>query len=555
MLLDKSVLISNKYNYNLDYYKSIGYDISRDFFVSIEHLLKNSSALVNVSCDYCGFIEKISYYKWNRSMKSSVKKYSCKSCKGKKIKESNLLRYGVTSVAKLKSSKDKAKKTNIEKYGVEFHTQSELVKNKIKESNLNTFGVENPMQLDVIKDKQRKTLFNLYGVSNISKLEQIKDRKKETSLTNFGVNHPLKSEKVKSKIRLTNFSKYGNIYFTKTEVYRKENYDIANDEFYLNYIDDGVSLFKCDYKMNHSFEITKDIYSKRKLYNIGLCTVCNPIGENRSVKEKELLNFISSIYLDKIINNYRDGKMEIDVYLPNLKIGFEFNGLYWHSDIYKDNSFHLKKTTYFKEMGIRIIHIWEDDWDFKKDIIKSQIRNWLGLTENKIFARRCEVKEIENKDVKDFLNRNHILGNSNSLIKIGLFHGNHLVSLMTFDKFEGRKKMKEGEWNLSRFCNVLNTNVTGGASKLFKYFILKYKPSRVVSYADKDWSDGELYYNLGFKLTNINTPDYKYIIDNKRIHKSRFRKSKTNITESKLEIPRIWDCGKLKFEFILDTTP
>ena len=114
--------------------------------------------------------------------------------------------------------------------------------------------------------------------------------------------------------------------------------------------------------------------------------------------------------------------------------------------------------------------------------------------------------------------------------------------------------MEEGGWNLSRFCNKLGTNVVGGASKLLNYFIKKYNPLRIISYADKDWSRGDLYFKLGFKNIKESAPDYKYIFNKKRVHKSRFRKSriKTKLTENeqmKLDgFCKIWDCGKIKFE-------
>jgi hypothetical protein len=292
-------------------------------------------------------------------------------------------------------------------------------------------------------------------------------------------------------------------------------------------------------------------------YNTPLCTVCNPIGDLRSIKENELYKFILSIYGGEIIQSYRDG-LEIDIYLPELKIGFEFNGLYWHSEKYKDKNSHFDKTEYFRKVDIRIIHIWEDDWDNKSNIIRSQIRNWIGLSEKRIFARKCEIEEIiDNKIIRNFLNENHIQGYLNSKIKIGLYHDGELVSIMVFDQFEGRKKMKDGEWNLARFCNQINTNVIGGSSKLLKYFIKKYTPYRIISYADRDWSLGSLYDTLGFDKIYDTKPDYKYIINNKRVHKSRFRKSllDTDLTESqkmkKNDILKIWDCGKIKYEFFI----
>jgi hypothetical protein len=215
----------------------------------------------------------------------------------------------------------------------------------------------------------------------------------------------------------------------------------------------------------------------------------------------------------------------------------------------------LDKTNYFKEKGIKIIHIWEDDWTLRRNIIESQINNLLKINSGKIFARKCIVKEVCVKDCKKFLNENHIQGSVSSQIKIGLYFEDELVSIMTFNNSEGRKKMENGGYNLNRFCNKCGVNVIGGASKLLSYFIKNYEVKRIVSYADKDWSIGNLYEILGFINVGGNGPDYKYIVDNQRVHKSRYKKSKlkTTLTEAKqMEINgfhKIYDCGKLKFEY------
>ena len=191
------------------------------------------------------------------------------------------------------------------------------------------------------------------------------------------------------------------------------------------------------------------------------------------------------------------------------------------------------------------------------DIVKSIIINILNITKNKIYARNCLIKNVSTLEAKEFLNKNHILGFVGSNIKIGLYHNGELVSYMSFDTFEGRKKMSPNEWNLNRFCNKLETNVIGGASKLLSHFINNNVINRIISYADKDFSIGNLYYKLGFKLVNDSRCDYKYVVGDKRIHKSRYRKKrlKTELVEShfmeKNNIYKIYDCGKLKFEKIL----
>jgi len=189
--------------------------------------------------------------------------------------------------------------------------------------------------------------------------------------------------------------------------------------------------------------------------------------------------------------------------------------------------------------------------------MKSQINNWLKLTSSKIWARKCVVKIINDiKETRSFLNKNHIQGYVNNSLSIGLYYNNKLISLMTFDHNEGRKKMDINEWNLSRFCNELNTIVIGGASKLLKFFIENYNPIKIISYADKDWSTGDLYRKIGFVEIGNSKPDYKYVVNERRVHKSRYRNSNLlNIKENEYakinNMLKIWDCGKLKFQLIL----
>jgi hypothetical protein len=375
------------------------------------------------------------------------------------------------------------------------------------------------------------------------------------------------------KLNTRFFEKYGTNSYFKTEDFKKSlSYNpIGNDYFrkslmiynhpdYLEYLGNEESKFLCE--KGHNFVINSVNFHNRIRSYKNICTVCNPIEDiKRSISEKEVCDFIESIYSGETIQSYRDG-LEIDIYLPELKIGFEFNGLYWHSNIYKDKNYHLNKTNYFKEKGIRIIHIWEDDWEYKPDILKSQIKNWIGVKSDTIYARKCEIREINNVELyRDFLKNNHIQGYVRSSIKLGIFYNNELVSLMTFDNSEGRKKMEDGGWNLSRFCNKLNTNVIGSASKLLKYFIKRYNPKRIISFADMDWSLGDLYYKLGFDLVKILNPDYKYLLESKRVNKQRFTKSKLiksgfnegteNLITEKLGILKIYNVGQMKFQLFI----
>ena len=516
-----------------------------------DKLQKSSNVKVDVSCDICKIERNIKYQAYYKNINSCKEHniYTCDKCSHIKIKSFNKNKWGVDYFTQTPEYTEKFKKTMIERWGVEYALQSEELKNKAKKTNLDRFGYENPfMNYKRISEKFNEK----YGVSHPSHVESIYKKIEETNYKRTGYKSHLSSPVIREKIKETNNKLYGSDSPMQSDLLR--DCKITNNSNYIKYIDSGVSLFKCDYNQDHYFYIDSSCYHNRIRSNLKLCTVCNPIGDSRSIKEDELYNFILSNYSGEIVKGYRD-KLEIDIYLPELKIGFEFNGIYWHSDKYRNKNYHSDKTKYFLERGIRIIHIWEDDWSFNCDIVKSQIKNWLGKNDTKIFARKCKLVQL--KSVSNFLNNNHIQGVDQSSLKLGLYYNDELVSVMTFNNFEGRKKMEEGGWNLSRFCNKIGTSVIGGASKLLKYFIKNYNPIRVVSYADKDWSVGSLYYQLGFSNINESLPDYKYVVDNKRIHKSNFKKSKLKYTCTEKEyitsigVYKIWDCGKIKFELNL----
>ncbi len=291
------------------------------------------------------------------------------------------------------------------------------------------------------------------------------------------------------------------------------------------------------------------------------CPFC---GNNISNGEIEIIEFIKSLGFVVESRNrtiLKDGK-EIDILVPEKNVGIEYDGLLWHSDNFKDKNYHLRKTEECNASGIRLIHIFEDEWVNKKDIVKSMISNILGVTERRIFARKCIVKEISGNVSGKFIDENHIQGKAVSKINLGLFDGDELVSVMTFGKPRlslGHKKCKY-DYELIRFCSKLNTSVVGAAGKLMSYFIKEYSPGSIVSYCDRRWGTGNMYEKIGFILDHKSKPNYFYIEGNNR--KNRFRyhkaalvkmgydkdKSESEITKE-IGISRIYDCGTLVYEW------
>ena len=197
-------------------------------------------------------------------------------------------------------------------------------------------------------------------------------------------------------------------------------------------------------------------------------------------------------------------------------------GLLWHSDKFKqDKNYHLNKTIECESKGYRLIHIFEDEWVNKQEIIKSKLLSIFNKNQNKIYARKCIVKEIDIKIKNEFLNRTHIQGEDRSNIKLGLFHQNELVAVMTFCKSRFNKNF---EWELSRYSS--SKHVIGGASKLLKYFERIYKPSSIITYADRRFSQGKLYFTLGFTFDHFSSPNYFYTKNQIKLSRIQCQKHK-----------------------------
>lgn len=291
------------------------------------------------------------------------------------------------------------------------------------------------------------------------------------------------------------------------------------------------------------------------------CPKCANVGPSKP--EIEIQEFIQSIYDGQIILNDRNviAPYELDIYLPDKNVAIEFDGLYWHSDKIKPKDYHINKTNLCREKGIQLFHIFENEWqdETKRAIWKSVIKNKLGFADNRIYARKCRIVEVNNREANAFCEHNHLQGECISSIRLGLEYEGKLVSLMTFGK---ARFSKDYDYELIRFCSLLNTVVIGGASKLLSYFRKHYIGS-IISYANLRWSDGNLYETLGFKFIRQSEPNYFYFRGSEFKSRVAFQKHRlkdrlelfdSDKTEYENMIDngynRIYDCGNLVYELV-----
>lgn len=324
--------------------------------------------------------------------------------------------------------------------------------------------------------------------------------------------------------------------------------------------------YKLKYGVNLISKTTGDILKENCINNEAFQ---GPI--RKSKYETEIEDFIKSLNITNIITSDRKTifPQELDIYIPDYKCAIEFDGLVWHSEFFgkKDKNYHLNKTDKCMSNDIKLIHIFEDEWVNKKPLIENKIKMLLNCFDSKkVFARKCKVKEIESSEKSEFLNKYHIQGDDKSSIKLGLYYEDILISVMTFGSVRvalGNKKSNKNEYELVRYATNFDYHSIGGAGKLLSYFIKKYNPSKISTFADLRFTypTDNLYTKLGFNFISKTKPNYYYIGNGlKRLHRYNFTKhrlvSKYGADKSKSETQimkdmgydRIWDCGNLKYE-------
>lgn len=586
MILDNEVYLKGN-SKNIKYYTNLGYNviINELFLVKIEDLTSGSTALISCKCDICGNVKKIQWGVLFKYLNNDIKsKYYCKICcrikrletnnnkyggnsptSSKeiidKIKKTNLERYGTTCSLHNKNIKEKTKKTCNDKYGFDNPSKSEIIKNKITESTLNKFGVKYPLQNDEIYNKLINTNLDRIGVKNQFQSDYIKQLIYQKMFDKWGMYYT-QTDDFKKKSKKTNINKYGCENFTNSIKWIElilNNKKIKYDNIiFLNYDKDKSKyLIHCK-NCGSDFLINNDLLYTRTKNESNICIKCNPIGDKYiSNGENKISEFIEGNGFTVEKTNVKLIKPHhLDILIKEKNIAIEFNGIYWHSDKFKDKNYHLNKYNKCCENNIFLYQIWEDDWNNRKDIVKSMILNKLGININKIYARKCIIKLVDYKDKDNFLNENHIQGKTTSSVNIGLYYNNELVSLMTFGR---RKTNNKSEFELIRFCNKLNTTVVGGASKIFNYFIKNYEFNEIISYSDNSYSNGDIYKTLNFKYAGTSINYYwsdgknrfnRFNFNKKRLVKQGFDKNKTELEIMRDRgFNRIWGAGNKKWIF------
>jgi len=558
-------------------------------------IIKEHRLIENRKCIYCGSPDTL-------KLKNGGTYPCCLNCKdihfekiAKTRKQSTLEKYGVENVAQLEDTKAKSKKTCLEKYGTESPLQNKDIKKKAEDTLEKNYGVRVPSKNKEIQRKIKQTNIKRYGFENVHQNEEVKKKSEETILLRYGTRNSFQSEEIKESIKKKIREEYGVEYITQVPEFKEK----ARRTLLSKYgVTSAQQIPEAKVKArktlrNQYWETFLEVLNKRYIepcfdkeeyINSSLgeikqfkCLRCNTIikndkinphqifcecGKHRSYYEDDIITWLKSLGIINIKPNenyYENGKLkyEIDVFLPDYNLGIDFNGIYWHSDLYRDRGYHQKKYKYFKDKNIQLIQIFENEWVNKESIVKSILLNKLGKS-NKLFARKCSIKEVDSVSGTRFLEQNHLQSNSSAGTRIGLFYNEELVCLGAFGKFRYKN---EDAYEIIRFACKSGHTVIGGFERILKYFENTYKPRKIISFVDVRYFTGNSYKN--FINSNLTDPNYFYFKEKDKTltlwSRVKFQKHKL---KDKLEIfdptlseyenmlkngyLRIFDAGNLK---------
>lgn len=506
--------------------------------------------------------------KWNNDLRA-YRLYCSKKCTAKfsidSRKETCLAKYGVDHFSKTKEFSENIKQTSLEKFGVTHYSKTEDYKQSVITSNLKKYGTNYAMQNIDIVNACKQHWVDTIGSDNPAKIPEIQEKIAQTNLKKYGVRHIFQSDIIQEKIKKTNLNKYGVVNATQNPEISKK---ISNTRK-KNYYDPEILkiLQDKDWLANQNQQglSVGSIANTLGVSNSNLCKIFHHLDIDiirhfSSSQEKTLTGFLDSIGVQYQTNTRKIiPPFELDIFIPSLSLAIEINGGYWHhEDQGKHQTYHLNKTNLCREQGIELWHLFDWEINDKLEIITSKILHKLGKNK-KIYARQLTVNVIPSSQKILFENQNHLQGTCVSKINLGLFDtAGQLYAIMTFGNSRFTNKY---QWELLRFCSLINTAVVGGASKLLSYFKKHYiKPGEtIVSYCNLRFSTGNLYESIGFTYLHSSPPNYFYVTKNghyagsrnqwqKHMLKDKLKMFDPNLSEldnMKLNgYHRIWDCGQ-----------
>ena len=397
----------------------------------------------------------------------------------------------------------------MERYGVDHPTKIPGNKEKVAATILDRYGVTSILKHPEFLQKSKDTLMKNWGTENPMHSPDIQEKQRQTLLTNYGVSNPSKNPDIVNKMKATSMERYGFENPSQSPEIKKKMIVASLDVR-------GISKGELDVK-NYVLDVL-GVYCEK-----GYIGGANP--------------------------------KELDIVIKEQNIAIEFNGAYWHSELFpkKGRKYHFDKWQACKDKGIDLIQIFDFEWENRPYQVKSFLRAKLKQNQHVIGARKCIIKEVPSKEARDFIEEYHIQGKCSSSKYYGLYYEDVLYAVVGIKSHHRNNK----ETQISRYCVKNNYTITGGLTRLCKHASSVHGP--LITWCDLRFSNGDNWIKHGWEIVHQLAPDYFYIDVKRRKIVSKQSRMKstvgtpdgmTEVEHAKLEgLYRIWDVGKIKLRF------
>lgn len=363
----------------------------------------------------------------------------------------------------------------------------------------------------------KKTTFQKYGVENAFQLDSVKEKSKQTTLQKYGKEHFVQTEEYKNKNIETRIERYGEDDPFQREKFKEtcvEKYGVENPD-YIGFTEDMLKLVKdkdylVKYIKEHNIKNASELASfsgiKVNLANriSNLHEVRNLFDYTGSQYERILQEIVKQVGLE-YIPNYKipNSRKEIDVYIPSKKLGIEFNGDYWHSELTRPMEYHQGKSKSAEEQGIFIYHIYEYQWKKYSVLITKEILELLGVKRE--YDKEYQIKEVPYNEAKRFIEENSLYEVYNIDFSYGLYVDNKLIHIQSF--LNGG----DGYYFLLFDINMVNEDYKDASNLLLSHFKANNKCNKLIIQTNVGYKNQNYPYQMGYRCSGYFEPEYKWL--------------------------------------------
>lgn len=304
----------------------------------------------------------------------------------------------------------------------------------------------------------------------------------------------------------------------------------------------------------------QSVYSATKYPN---CPQCMQWGT--SMLEQEVIAYVKSILPKDVEIKENDRKLispkELDIYIPELSVAVEFNGLYWHSEANgKSKNYHYNKWKQCKSKNVQLFTIWEDDWLYRKEHVKSQLSTLLCTPGKQLstHASKLSVKEVDKNKAKEFYNSSYLKEFSSDSNYCALVDSekDSMCALLTW------KQVDEKVVIIEDYCE--KDSIVNGLEKLIHRILKRINNKNVeniIAHIDNSSAHGASFEKIGFMQVQGVERNFSYVVKRERVHESHmsavfFKDNQELVYDSDLTleelkikngITKLWDCGKIRY--------